>query len=640
MKQTLAAWLMIVCLICPAAAAEVSQKDMTVMVYLCGSNLESNGGAATKDITEMLRSGYDPERLNVVVMAGGSERWFCGFPADSGNIYLLGKGRPKSVWRGELQNMGQPETLSFFLKYAREHYPAKRYGLILWDHGGGPIGGICADTQFNGDSLSLAELRTALEDAGLSRQRLEFIGFDACLMATLETALAVAPFANYMIASQETEPGDGWNYGFLKNIHKAWRDDIGKRIADYYIEESYSGGSTKTISCIQLSTVEKLERAVSQYFTAIAGELEPDSFARFAQGRSKARSFGSNVKAEQDYDLVDILSLAKQYSGENTLTYKRLMWALNRTVIYRKSTVEDCCGLSLYHPYKNEQIFQRKRNAFLESPYVPIGYKLYVGRFFDCQTGMEGLGDWDLLSTQSISRPLAGYQRFLTRIPPQQREHFRSAQFLVLGRLPDAPDGERWTVVYSSGELQPVESGYLSWWYYEEGLYAVDDETGQSLAGPIWNLRLDSGNTFYTVLRPENTAFAPQSSVGDVLCKFLLNEETGWLELQEALVYDEVLETFTPRQAFSLADYPGVQFPNTVFSPVYREDGTLTAPDQWETAANTQWALELENGGWHLEYRSGNFPDLTLYGCFLIQDVLNQTTMTELRPVTISNASR
>lgn len=623
--------------ICPAKADTGQSKDMTLMVYLCGSNLESNGGAATKDISEMLHSGFDADRMNIVLMAGGSEYWFCGFPTTSSNIYLLKKGRPQSVWRGPLQSMGQADTLSFFLNYARENYPAKRYGLILWDHGGGPQGGVCTDTQFNGDSLTLTELQSALEETAFSQERLSFIGFDACLMASLEVALGVAPYADFMVASQETEPGDGWNYSFLKGIEKAWGKEIGRRIVDSYFSSAGSSQRTLTLSCIDLSKVGRVEEAASRLFGTLAGQITEDSFPAFAQARKNARSFGSDVKASRDYDLVDILSLAKQHTGGSSAAYTRLKWALNSAVTYSKSSETDCCGLSLYHPYYNSGLFERNLSEFVGSPWVPAGYKLYINRFYARQSGSSGAEEWDILSTASLSRPRVGYQRFMTRLSRQQQEIFASAQFLVLGRFPSAVGSENWAVVYSSPELQPVENGYLSWRYYGEGIYAVDDETGEKLAGPILNLRLDSGNTFYTILRPETVSDSPASIVGDVLCRCLWDEETGWFQLKEALIYDEVLETYTPRQSFCLEDYPSVQFPNSTFLPAYREDGTLLPPETWEPVQNASLAVEVENGSWHLEYCPGSFEDAELFGCFLITDVLNQTTITELSPVTITD---
>lgn len=623
--------------ICPAKADAGQEKDMTLMVYLCGSNLESNSGAATKDISEMLHSGFDADKLNIVLMAGGSNHWFCGFPTASNNIYLLKKGRPQSVWRGPLQSMGQADTLSFFLNYARENYPAKRYGLILWDHGGGPQGGICTDIQFNGDSLTLAELQSALEETPFSQERLSFIGFDACLMASLEIALGVAPYADFMIASQETEPGDGWNYSFLKGIEKAWGKEIGRRIVDSYFSAAKPSQSAMTLSCIDLSKVGRVEEMASRLFSSLAGQITEDSFPAFAQARKNARSFGSDIKGSKDYDLVDILSLAKQNTGELSSAYTRLKWAINSAVTYSRNSVTDCCGLSLYHPYYNSALFERSLSEFVGSPWVPAGYKLYINRFYAQQSGGAGAEGWDILSTASLSRPRVGYQRFMTRLSAQQQEIFASAQFLILARFPSAGESENWAVVYSSPALQPVENGYLSWRYYGEGLYAVDDDTGERLAGPILNLRLDSGNTFYTILRPETVPDSPASTVGDVLCRYLLDEETGWFRLKEALIYDEVLETFTPRQSFSLEDYPSVQFPNSTFRPAYREDGTLLPPEVWESARDVSpLAAEVRNGSWHLEYGPGSFENAELFGCFLITDVLNQTTITELSPVAIT----
>lgn len=619
--------------ICPAEANQVS--DMTIMVYLCGSNLESNSGAATKDIAEMLHAGYDMERLNVLVMAGGSQYWFCGFPSDSGNIYLLNKGRPKSVWRGEAQSMGKPETLSFFINYAREHYPAKRYGLILWDHGGGPMGGICSDTQFSGDSLSMTELRTALDDASLSQQPLAFIGFDACLMASVETALTVAPFADYMIASQDAEPGDGWNYSFLKDIETLRNKEIGKRIVDSYIAQGGDSGTSRTLSCVELSRVEKLGNRISQYFGSLSDSLVMDGFSGFAQARSSAQSFGSSVTAEQNYDLVDIRSLAKQYAQMDPLSYTRLNWALNSAVTYSRSTKEDCCGLSIYYPYYNLAFFQKNLLSFIRADSVPVGFKQFISRFYLRQVGSNGASEWNDLSTQTAVYTRSGFQRFSSQLTQEQMESFRTAQFLILEQCAGSMDDGLWSVVYSSPELQPGESGRLTWKYYGQRLYVVDDETRNQLAGPISNLWLNSGSTYYTVVQPETTAFESTSIVGDVQCQYQLNSETGWLEFQQALVYDEILGAYSPRQAFSLTDYPALRFPNLLWHAKCQSDGSLPSPDTWEPVSDPSRAVEVELGSWHLEYQDEPAVQSKLYGCFLIRDIRNHTTTTALAPVTI-----
>ena len=630
----LLALLLVFSLACPAEAQDEPVKDMTLMVYLCGSNLESNSGAATRDVAEMLRSGYDPDRMNVVLMAGGSEKWFCGFPAESSGVYYLNEGRPSVVRQSGQQNMGAPDTLSSFIRFARQNYPAKRYGLILWDHGGGPVEGVCADAQYGGDCLTLPELQTALKGGIPAGERLAFIGFDAGLMASLETALAVAPYAEYMIASQDAQSGEGWNYSFLKDIHKAWGKEIGRRIVNAYLDAPNPSGSNRTLSCVNLSKVEKLKKAVDQYFALLAGKISEEEFPEVARGRRSAQCFGCGVTAEQDYDLVDILSLARELPNVNSDAFSRLKWALSGAVTCSKSDSGDCCGLSLYHPYRNEALFEKSKAVFAETSLVPEGYGLYLNRYRDFVAGNEG--EWDCLPMQSENRSLTGSQRFMVQIPEQQQKTFLSAQFVVLDRLPDSAEGANWAVMYSSPALQPAEDGILSWVYSGEGLFAVDDVTGEVLAGPIWNLRSDSGNSFYTVLRPEATAFAPASAVGDVLCRFEWDERTGWFEKREAMVFDELLQVFTPRQRFSLSDYPSVLFPNRALRPVYGEDGTILPLDCWQEAQTIGPMQEIPNDGWHLEYRSCGFEQMELYGCFLIRDVFNRTSMTQRCPVTIA----
>ena len=180
------------------------------MIYMCGSDLESRFGAASKDIAEMMSSGFDPEHTHVLIMAGGSKRWTVGFdPAAVTSIVEIGGRGMRTVWRSESPlNMAESGTLTTFLNYGVQNYPADRYGLILWDHGGGPNEGACYDELFNENAMSLENLQMALSGIGINR--LEWIGFDACLMSSVETAYGISRYADFLIASEEEEPSTGW----------------------------------------------------------------------------------------------------------------------------------------------------------------------------------------------------------------------------------------------------------------------------------------------------------------------------------------------------------------------------------------------------------------------------------------------
>lgn len=154
--------------------------------------------------------------------------------------------------------MADASTLKNFLTWGCEFAPADRYGLILWNHGAGPLMGMCLDELYPDEetgmnTLSLNELEEALKGSSFAKEKLVFIGFDACLMCSLEIASLVSPYAEYMIASQETEPASGWDYSFLKEVNSLSDGETwGKRITAAYEESLQQTYDSATLSCLDL----------------------------------------------------------------------------------------------------------------------------------------------------------------------------------------------------------------------------------------------------------------------------------------------------------------------------------------------------------------------------------------------------
>jgi len=189
MRKSLLLCLFLLLLLPAAALAEKT----TVMVYLCGSNLESMYGSATADLQEMLASGMNPDDVNLVVMAGGSNTWRdTTFSAENLTVAVAqNKSRGSGLRFSEVAffpnaSMGESDTLLTFINFAYMNYPAERYVLILWDHGGGPLRGVCWDELCEADALSMGEVTSALDRSAFGQgEKLYFIGFDACLMGSL-----------------------------------------------------------------------------------------------------------------------------------------------------------------------------------------------------------------------------------------------------------------------------------------------------------------------------------------------------------------------------------------------------------------------------------------------------------------------
>src|SRR4051794_8949666 len=168
------------------------------------------------DVNEMGTVGSDPN-LDIVALVDRS--------AENGDDPVLDVGdwvgaKVLHVLPGETADvladlgptdMGDPTTLSTFITYGITNFPAEHYALIVSDHGAA-WPGVGPDLGAGESVMDLPEVQQALEtgltDAGA--ERLDLLGFDACLMSTYEVASALQPYADRLIASSETEPGTGW----------------------------------------------------------------------------------------------------------------------------------------------------------------------------------------------------------------------------------------------------------------------------------------------------------------------------------------------------------------------------------------------------------------------------------------------
>ena len=342
----------------PAAKNQkMGEKDTwTIFVYMCGTDLESLHASATGDVQQMLEAEAS-DNVKFVIQTGGTKTWNNEFfHADKAERFVVSNNDINNVGSVDLASMGDPENLKGFLKWGVENYPADKMGVIFWDHGSGSINGVCFDELNNSDSLSLNEIDQALSDVYADMtDSFEFIGLDACLMGTLETANVLATYGRYMYASQECEPGTGWNYTAI-GTQLAQHPDcdgaaLGKVITDSFYEEckasGQEGGSTLTV--VDLKKIDDLIVAFNDYSYRLYNATS-DNFAGIIRGINSAENFGGNNKSEGYTNMIDIGGIIQKCSdyADGAATLK----ALESCISYKKNGVshKNASGLSVYYP--------------------------------------------------------------------------------------------------------------------------------------------------------------------------------------------------------------------------------------------------------------------------------------------------
>lgn len=348
------------------SAAKGQGGSWAVYWYLCGSDLETNGGFATTDLSEMMEVQL-PENVNVVIQTGGADIWQNEY-VDSSKLqrWLYNSEGLKLLEEQAAANMGDAQTLYDFLAFANENYPADKVAVTFWNHGGGSVSGAAFDEIYGLDSLDLEEMYQAFDavwPADAANPALELIGFDTCLMATVDVAAVFQNFAKYLVASEEVEPGNGWLYsgwlGALAGNPGMEGEELGVAICNTYYEgcEAVGTQDQTTLSVTDLTKLTPLLEAYEAFgeeaFAAAAAD--PGFFAELGRAAEQTENYGGNTREQGYTNMADLGHLARQTAWMLPAA-QDVCDALAECVVYQVGGIyrAEAGGLSCYYPYSGD----------------------------------------------------------------------------------------------------------------------------------------------------------------------------------------------------------------------------------------------------------------------------------------------
>lgn len=612
-----------------------SQKEYTVMIYMTGSNLESRFGAATSDLEEIMESGYDPDRVNVIVYTGGSRRWNSGVPSTCNNVMNMGLPEEDRIVANtkKCADMGAPDTLASFINFCTSNYPASHYGLVCWDHGGGPLWGYGSDELFGNDSLMLDELERAMQKTDFAKNRkLDWVGFDACLMGSVESASLWDEYASYLVASEEVEAGDGWNYQFLNKLNSTTDpEEITREIVASYgrfYEENKSEFSNPdaTLAVVDLSEVYRLEDALAVLFGKMQESLEEGGYQSLSRYRKKAKYFGmSAVSGRGDgYDLIDIGSLSKQLKEEYPVEAEAVEKALAGVVIEQESNVKDTSGLSIYLPGDNQTLYKDVGRTM--SAYSPTEYQNYVKTYAESWMGKSGL-DWTLPDFRDQENEVT------LSLTKEQIGEVAGAYYNVLTKTPF----EGYSVLLCWVEITPDENGLL---HIPKDPDLITAETDQILCTNPWGFRQvqsEEGKSRYKTL---NCFLTPSQEFQDIDAnKDLKADVYVSMDENRQITIDQVSEKedllgMSGKNDIDVSHYRTiVDGSGLVYMPSRDQEGRLKPFYEWESGGYLFSTTPLEKQ-FHFVSRKASFFGTDCVGQVFIQDIYGDVHPSELCSLT------
>jgi hypothetical protein len=255
--------------------------SMLFAIYLTGSDLESRGNAGTNDLLELVKgynqlSKVEQKNINVQIIFGGAKKTGWEGVKYANIDCIIDDAKDKEFGNAncyEKENisadMGNPETLTNFLTHLNELGDYDKRMLTFWNHGGA-YKGVCWDEN-SGNQLTLNELQEVFENL---KSSFDIIGMDACLMANYSVAETLKKYAHYLLASEETEPGHGWQYTDVITVIGQQKDKdavaIGTKIIDSFIDTNeHNHTDKKTLSLIDLNKINNITTAFDTFNESI-----------------------------------------------------------------------------------------------------------------------------------------------------------------------------------------------------------------------------------------------------------------------------------------------------------------------------------------------------------------------------------
>ena len=378
----------------------------TIMIYMIGSDLESKHLEGTKDIDEIIDSSINYDDTNILIYTGGSKKWHNEeISSDKHGLFEIKKSGLKKI--DEFDNTGtmlEKDNLLYFLNYSYKNYDTEHYDLILWDHGAGPIYGYGYDEYDKNDSMSINEIKSALKSSPfIGENKLELLGFDACLMSSIEVASTLSSYADYMVASEEFEPGLGWNYKFLEKVNKNLSSsDFGKLIVDYYNDYYSSKEYIKgiSLSLLKLNKIDNVIKDTDELFSKINSDLSVD-YSKISRTRSNTKTYGRISSDEYYYDLVDLNDLLNNLPEKYSKEVSNLKSSLSDLIVYQKTDLDSTNGVSIFFPFENQKELNKNLEIYKELEFSK-SYFDFINNFSSKLMDSNNL-EWDLLSKEVSS---------------------------------------------------------------------------------------------------------------------------------------------------------------------------------------------------------------------------------------------
>ena len=348
-----------------SASVLATEKEWTFLIYINGNNNLDPYGALNINSMENAPASSD---VNVVVQWASFER------ETALRLKIQPDMSPEDVTSPVLEDLGQVDmgshqTLLNFLKWGHDHFPAKKYFVVVWNHGTGwnrEFGVFERDIShdnFTSNQITTEQLGHVMQNfSQYIGKKIEVYASDACLMASIDVADEMSDSVKYFGGSQELEPSLGWPYeAFLKKVMMKPAMDGGQALqilAREYLQ-AYSGGiygnTPVTFSAYDFSVFSEMKSSMRDLGISLKQNWKKSSSQVLSAANSATWFFRRSNR-----DLIHFVkNLQNMETGISEVTVETVLERASRFLIANEvsENYPDAHGITIWFPLKSSEFY-------------------------------------------------------------------------------------------------------------------------------------------------------------------------------------------------------------------------------------------------------------------------------------------
>ena len=387
---------------------EESTTTRTIMIYMAGSNLETDNCIATYALNAILPSDVDYTKTKILVYTASTDSWCNSIIQSTENaIYELTETGLKKLKKYSKSPVGTTDNFQTFLDYAYENYKADKYMLLMYNHGAGAYG-LMVDSGTN-DLLSANEMADGLKNSKLIKdnKKFETIVFHTCLNSNIELLSYIYPYTDYIIASEEISwgaPGTS-EFEIINKIENLSPIDYGKKYIDLYksmveaYNREYPIANDLTYALLDASKIEAIVEDTNDFFTDVNSSYTANR-STISNLRRSTYEYGKLEGQSGSYYHVDLKNITSGMSNISSTKANKLINDIQSAVLYNLSTKKYSNGLSIYFPtiqaefqytesnYNYSGLYSKSFSQYVDfiKKYLASGYSSYSVPTFTAST--------------------------------------------------------------------------------------------------------------------------------------------------------------------------------------------------------------------------------------------------------------